>query len=146
MSEVLDDASCVRLAKRYATWLPYHTAIDWEDLYQEMQIRQFQHPSIIACHWAAKNAIRQERVQARPKEVGDWVLQQRVSLDVICEAYRFLGRWPWLVGLMLEGGKEQLARQMGMHPSAIYRRINRIRAELGLMRGRYDRAKGVEGE
>lgn len=119
------------LARKYADSLPPSTAVDWEDIYQEMCLHVWRYPSIKSVHWAARRVIRHEWIRAKPKELP-WAKQHSVRLDTICEAYRLIQRWPWLIGLMIEGSGEALGKKLQLTHAAIPRRINRIRARLGI--------------
>ena len=119
------------LAQRYANQLPPGSPYDWEDIYQEMCIKQWQHPSAKSLHWAAKRIIRDEWVRFKKVDL-DWTEKHVPRLDVICETYRLIEKWPWLLGLLVEGSLGQLALHVGVSPGAIGRRLNRVRAHLGL--------------
>jgi hypothetical protein len=97
-----------------------------------MELKCLTHPGIRTRHWVAQNMIRNEWCRWH-KQAPDsyWVHNHNPRLDVICEAYRLICKWPWLLGL-LEESPEGLSKRLGLSHTAIPRRINRIRARLGL--------------
>ena len=119
------------LAKKYAQWLPPGCPYDWEDIYQEMMAAEAeQHGSMKSLHWAAKHMIAKERVRAKPFR-AHLPTPRNVQLDAICDAYNLIGRWPWLIGLLLaEGNVREMARNASLDHTSILKRLKKIREEL----------------
>jgi len=121
------------LAKTYSRLLPRGSPLDWEDLYQEMRIREIEYHSIQSVRWKVQHIVRDEWVRRQPRELS-WIQKRSPRLDTICEAYRMIQRWPWLLSLLLEGSQASLARAAGVQKAAVGKRLNHVRADLGLAR------------